>query len=809
MSSALRGTVHQFDGRKKHATEAWTGDRWCLTCFVTRGFRNLKADDKDRLRALRFPLRHALHGDRKDHDLRETGRPRKSDRRKLWRTAKRLVALATWSAMVTSTYAVPEFPPSRGPETLALFEVGDNCKTIELGATGLLTAEPFLGSDLHDNGMRDDAYEVMKELRPGTLWIHGEAVTEHKEKVRGLALEQLHEGRQVVFNASCTASDFWDTPWLSELSEAGFNSGYQDRDGTRLLQLNFALNENHVLMTTDKEARVSENPGEDECTGSRAITFSDGPRIKPEVQASLKRLHQNLGHIGHEDMSRHLRLPGAGPEVVSAAKRLRCQVCTRNKRGGCARPASAPNLLEFNQVVAVDAFSAYDSWGKRYEFMSVLDCGTSFHVVYPLSGHSTQSMEKDFCVAWSHVFGPPGTLALDLESGLQAGFARYSEFYGIKIRSAAGQAHWQQGAVERHNRLWKEIWDRVVDDHSVTESEVHLAVTAVNSAVNELRRKHGYSPSQAVWGKDPDVPGELLGGKDLEQYDHVISRDRQRAREHALRVAAKETFFRCQSDSKLRRALLQRSRVSGPDLAVGDFVYFYRKAKNQKFWQWHGPATVIGHEGSNVWVAHGGRCHLVAPEHLRRATSEEIGDAFVLRTTQADLEKLLELNPDEIVFEDSEQLEGDPELPLGEDDTGEPRGGGQVRDADHLRPVASVSKRYRTKGPPDAQLVPTPEGDDDLDLQEPDHEMPAASEAMMLKRAKTARGREKQLEKELPWSMIPPEQHPAFKLAEDKQYREHIDHDALEPLSLEESKRIQEEKPDRILTSRYAYRDKA
>ena len=54
---STQGTVHQFDGRKKHATEAWTGDRWCLTCFVTRGFRNFKADDKDRLRALRFPLR--------------------------------------------------------------------------------------------------------------------------------------------------------------------------------------------------------------------------------------------------------------------------------------------------------------------------------------------------------------------------------------------------------------------------------------------------------------------------------------------------------------------------------------------------------------------------------------------------------------------------------------------------------------------------------------------------------------------------------------------------------------------------------
>ena len=537
------------------------------------------------------------------------------------------------------------------------------------------------------------------------------------------------------------------------------------------------------------------------------LSFTSGPKIKPEVQASLKRLHQNLGHIGYEDMARHLRLAGAGPEVVGAAKRLRCQVCARNKRGGSARPSSAPSLLEFNQVVAVDAFSAYDSWGKRHEFMSILDCSTSFHVVFPLTGHSTESMEKDFCVAWSHVFGPPGTLALDLESGLQSSFARYSEFYGTKIRSAAGQAHWQQGAVERHNRLWKEIWDRIVDDHSVGGSEVHLAVTAVNSAVNELRRKHGYSPSQAVWGRDPDVPGELLDGKDLEHYDHVVTRDHQRAREHALRVAAKETFFRCQTDDKLRRALLQRSRVSGPDLSVGDFVYFYRKAKNQKFWQWHGPATVIGHEGMNLWVAKGGRCHLVAPEHLRRATSEEIGDAFVLRTTQDDLEKILALDPDEVVFDGNDTAEGDPEMEIGDDDEGPSRGGqGVVRDGGHLRPPTAVSKRYRTKGPQAGaqgrDLPVIPDDGSDPDLREPD-------EVMMLKRAKTARGREKQLEKELPWHMIPTDQHAAFRDAEEKQFREHLDHDALEPMTIEESQKVLREKGDRVLSSRFAYRDKA
>ncbi|CAE7318597.1 RE2, partial [Symbiodinium sp. CCMP2456] len=733
--------------------------------------------------------------------------------------AKRLVALATWSAMVATACATTEFPLTKGKDAVAMFEIGGNEKTLDLCDSEFLLAEPLVQEDFAAEEIWEAAIGVVRDLTPGTLWIHGESAAPYLEKVCEVAHEQLRSGRQVVIQAPVVDHDFWTTPAIEELYQNATYNYYEEAGETRLLRLNYCGHQHEVLVVDQTGRRP---PGEDEGDlpiGSRAISFSSGPRIKPEVQSALKRLHQNLGHVGAEDLSRHLRLAGAGPEVVGAAKRLQCEVCARNKRGKAARPWSTPTLLEFNQVVAVDAFSAYDSWGKRYEFISVLDCGTSFHVVFPLSGHSTASMEKDFCVAWSHVFGPPGTLALDLESGLQAGFARYSEFYGVKIRSAAGQAHWQQGSVERHNRLWKEIWDRVVDDHSVTENEVHLAVTAVNSAVNELRRKNGFSPSQAVWGKDPEMPGELLGSKDLEQFDHLISRDHQRAREHALRTAAKETFFRCQTDDKLRRALLQRSRVSGPDLAVGDFVFFYRKAKNQKFWQWHGPATVIGHAGANVWVSRGGRCHLVAPEHLRRATSEELGDAFTSRTTRDDLEKLLELDPDEIVYDDEvEGHESGPELPPG-DQEGDPRdlaaAQGRVRDGDHLGAGPSVRKRYRVKGPQDGpghQLPLRPEDDDDGVDEAEQHDVPpreAPDEAMMLRRAVTARGKEKQLEKELPWSMIPVEQREAFKQAELKQYCEHLDHDALEPLSIEESLRIKAEKKDRILTSRYAYRDKA
>ena len=78
----------------------------------------------------------------------------------------------------------------------------------------------------------------------------------------------------------------------------------------------------------------------------------------------------------------------------------------------------------------------------------------------------------------------------------------------------------------------------------------------------------------------------------------------------------------------------------------------------------------------------------------------------------------------------------------------------------------------------------------------------------MVRRPKTRRGREEALEKELPWSHIPASQHEKFREAEMKQWTEHVEHAAMEPVSVEESKRILMTKPERVLTSRFAYRDK-
>ena len=76
--------------------------------------------------------------------------------------------------------------------------------------------------------------------------------------------------------------------------------------------------------------------------GASAISFDKS--VKADVAATLRRLHQNLGHPAVSDLVRHLRLAGASPEVIKGAKSLSCETCKRCHGPRSARPASQPKL---------------------------------------------------------------------------------------------------------------------------------------------------------------------------------------------------------------------------------------------------------------------------------------------------------------------------------------------------------------------------------------------------------------------------------------------------------------------------------
>ncbi|CAE7414743.1 RE2 [Symbiodinium sp. CCMP2592] len=806
-----RHNMYKFCPKRKHAVEQWTGNRCSIIAYVTRGIGELSRPERDVLRSSGFPLGRSEGACawEKEHET----RPKKSIRKNLWKGARRASSLLTLSLAAASSFISENIPFGKPPHQACLFEIGGNELTLDMIEAGFQAIEPLSWGDYVDTNHALKVTDVINNLKPNVVWFQGcDESNNFIEQIVATAGQQLEHGGSVVYHA-----DKNDHVWENRIMKCFMNENahlLEDQGEAWLLRVGGVLHdtgdsggecgnlehEAHVVSHDDKKDRH-------EPLGASAIHFNKN--VPKHVQAALTRLHQNLGHPKITDLVRHLRFAGADDEVIKACKGMRCEVCDRNQRTGSARPGVLPSLLDMNQVVSVDVFSVFDSDRVRHEFLSIIDHATTFHLVCELEGHSGEDFCRQFTQLWGNVFGAPGTISADLESGLQLGVSKYAEFHGCRVRSSAGQAHWQQGVIERHGYWYQEILQRVIDEKSITSDDMYMAVQAVNSAKNELRRRHGFSPTQAVFGKDPRAPEELESGVDEERFIEIMSGDQRRQREVSIRASARMAFFRTQIDSKFRRGMIQRARVKRGGYAVGELVCFYRIEKiATKRGQWRGPGTIIGHEGGNWWVSFGGRCHLVAEEHLRPATSEELGELFSTRIVRDDLEKLLELDPDdpdtyqppdeeipefedpfqEFPNNDLEDMDYEPSLPEedGQDMVVDDDVRGAKRDGDPSDVPPVVSRRVRRKG----QGV-------------------RVHSANMLKRCQTERALEKQLEKEIPWKLVPPEEHAAFRAAELKQTKEHYEHDALEPLSVEESAEVYDRvHSSRILSSRFAYRDK-
>ena len=470
-----------------------------------------------------------------------------------------------------------------------------------------------------------------------------------------------------------------------------------------------------------------------------------------------------------------------------------------------ARPSTIPPMVDFNDTLGLDLFFCHDIDDVKHGFLSVIDYGTTYHLAARVDGQSGEDIEAKFNEMWLLPFGPPKTVVIDLEGGLQAALGRLCDWHGVSVRSVATQSHWQAGVVERQQAWWKHIWDKVSYQLSVTEEEVDIAVPIINGAKNDLRRRCGYNPSQWVFGKAPRVPNDL---QDPDGGSHVlwdVSEDAKYQRQAAMRAAARVAFHESQTDSRLRKALLQRTRVSTRPLDVGESVHYWHKPKDRRRGCWSGPAVIVGKEGGNYWVSKGGRCRLTSAEHLRPTTAEEVGALLSMRSTQKEVERLLDHDPDadETYEDEHDQAEypdhddmswlADGEIPeefMPTDDEGpvlEP-----IEPDDPLPPGPPPARRLKRKTAA-AELSPGP-----------DHH-----EAMMLKSQLTCRGLEKRKEKELRWTEIPEHVRQQFREAERTQWQEHLAFDALEPLSLEASAKVKEEvAPERILRCRWAYKDK-
>ena len=106
-------------------------------------------------------------------------------------------------------------------------------------------------------------------------------------------------------------------------------------------------------------------------------------------------VHAMTGHKPRDVLIQILRGARAAPEYIEAAKHFRCDACSATANAPRTHPVAAPSHYAFNHELHVDVLEIYDFQGNRFSFLSVVDCGTTFHQVYLVrDGGGTPSSAK-------------------------------------------------------------------------------------------------------------------------------------------------------------------------------------------------------------------------------------------------------------------------------------------------------------------------------------------------------------------------------------------------------------------------------
>lgn len=225
---------------------------------------------------------------------------------------------------------------------------------------------------------------------------------------------------------------------------------------------------------------------------------------------------------------------------------------------------------------------------------------------------------------------PPKEVTVDQERGfIGPGFVEPVSRMGSLVTSIAGQAHWQNGKIERHGSVLKDMIQKTVTQSGANGvEEMELVGKECVVAKNSLVREHGFSPEQLVFGREVHKEGELwANGEPVSFRFDVGERGNRLARLVKFRYEARCAFVKAQSQDMLNRTVVNRTQP-WKEPKIGQLIFFYRENRKTKeqgvVSGWIGPAMVVGLQGnSSVWVPYGSRCFLVAQEHCREAVGEE------------------------------------------------------------------------------------------------------------------------------------------------------------------------------------------
>ena len=316
---------------------------------------------------------------------------------------------------------------------------------------------------------------------------------------------------------------------------------------------------------------------------------------KDKVKVATK-LHKQFGHPNAHKLLDMLKKANITDKLLVKSiidVSVSCEICRRFKKP-CPRPVvSVPLASRFNEMISMDL----KIWGKIY-FLVIVDVATRFCIATIISNKTSETVIKSVILSWVALFGPPKNILSD--NGCEfnnSDMREFGEAFNAKIMTTAAESPWSNGICERQNAVLADSVRKIMSDSNCS---VDVALAWSVAARNSLSNHSGFSANQLVFGQNPNLPNAFINKPPA--LEHVSTSDIVRENLNAMH-SARENFLKFESCEKLKRALRHNIRSSdGSHIENGAEVFYKRNDGHE----WRGPGVVIGRDGKQFIVRHGG-----------------------------------------------------------------------------------------------------------------------------------------------------------------------------------------------------------
>ena len=278
---------------------------------------------------------------------------------------------------------------------------------------------------------------------------------------------------------------------------------------------------------------------------------------------AIVKLRKNLGHPSQPDLTRALVQEGnVETEAIELSRRLKCAVCERSRRPKIPRPTSFKVIGAFNSKLCMDFVHLPDIQGNQHQFLHILEPNGSFNVFYPSPTREPGAVWDLFTLLWASWAGYPKYLWVDKDGGFQAEFLERIRSMGTIVDNPPAEAHWQAGdsEVEAYNRAFKEVGKKLVDEMALEgDRDMKTLACAVAAALNDKVRSSGCSAYQWVFGRNPEIPEDVLSPDGKFEALQAMELDDELRKRAIIRAQADEKLSAYRLNEAVRTAILRKA----------------------------------------------------------------------------------------------------------------------------------------------------------------------------------------------------------------------------------------------------------